>query len=170
MAFPILPVVVATAFLFLNKNNCLHFRGLNTNTRANSNSSITFEVLGPGGSPVIAPPTTVPIDSNATVLSASIKGLQANRLAYQTSGSGAGTYITSINNLAQLDNGPLSGWLYKVNNTFPSEGPGSYKVKPGDTITWVYTNDLGKDVGAPSIMFEGRGRKTPINNYFVESN
>ena len=168
MAIPALAAAAAAAYLLLNKNASSSFRNSETNTRIDPSTSVTFEVLGPGGTTVIASPTNVSIDANETALSASVKGLQANRLAFQTSGSGAGTYVTSINNLAQLDNGPLSGWLYKVNNTFPSEGPAVYRVNPGDTITWVYTNDLGRDVGAPAVIFEGRGRKVPVNNYFVE--
>lgn len=160
--------VAAAAYLLLNKNTSSNFRNSGTNTRVEPSTSVTFEVLGPGGRTVIASPINIPVENNETALSASIKGLQTERLAYQTGGSGAGIYITSIDNLAQFDNGPLSGWLYKVNNTFPGQGPAIYRVQPGDTITWVYTNDLGKDVGAPAVIFEGRGRKVPVNNYFVE--
>lgn len=160
------PVAAAAAYLFLNQNPSSLFRS-SDNTRVDPTKSVIFEVLGAGGKTVIAPPTVVPIEANETALSASTKGLKANRLAYQTGGSGAGTYVTSIGDLAQQANGPLSGWLYKVNNTFPSEGPAVYKVKAGDLITWIYTNDLGKDVGAPQVIVEGRNHKTPINNYFV---
>lgn len=44
-------------------------------------------------------------------------------------------------------NGPLSGWMYKVNGEFPGYGSSKYKLSNGDVIEWVYTCDLGRDVG-----------------------
>lgn len=159
------PLAVAAAYLFMNENPSSLVRSSDDTLRAaDPSQSITFEVLGPSGKTVMAPPTKVAITNTSTALSASVDGLKANKLAFQTSGSGAGTYVTSIGGLAQQANGPLSGWLYKVNNVFPDEGPATYRVKPGDTITWVYTNDLGKDVGAPNAIFENRAHKMPMNN------
>ena len=40
-----------------------------------------------------------------------------------------------------------SGWMYKVNGWFPNYGCSRYQLKDGDVIEWVYTCDLGKDVG-----------------------
>jgi hypothetical protein len=56
-------------------------------------------------------------------------------------------YIQGINNLYEFDVGELSGWLYKVNDWFPNYGCSRYQLKDGDVIEWVYTCDLGKDVG-----------------------
>lgn len=56
-------------------------------------------------------------------------------------------YIEGINNLYEFDCGPLSGWMYKVNGWFPNYGCSRYQLKDGDTINWVYTCDLGADVG-----------------------
>lgn len=56
-------------------------------------------------------------------------------------------YIEGIGNLYEFDCGDLSGWMYKVNGEFPNYGCSQYKVKKGDKIEWVYTCDLGKDVG-----------------------
>lgn len=56
-------------------------------------------------------------------------------------------YIEGINNLYEFDCGELSGWMYKVNNRFPNYGCSQYVLKNGDKIEWVYTCDLGKDVG-----------------------
>ena len=39
------------------------------------------------------------------------------------------------------------GWMYKVNGWFPNYGCSRYQLKEGDTIEWVYTCDLGVDVG-----------------------
>ena len=59
-------------------------------------------------------------------------------------------YIEGIGNLYEFDCGELSGWMYKVNGVFPSRGSSNVKLKPGDVIEWVYTCDLGADVGGYS--------------------
>ncbi len=56
-------------------------------------------------------------------------------------------YIEGIHNLYEFDCGQLSGWMYKVNGWFPNYGCSSYKLSDGDSICWVYTCDLGNDVG-----------------------
>lgn len=56
-------------------------------------------------------------------------------------------YIEGINNLYEFDCGELSGWMYKVNGWFPNYGCSRYQLKDGDVIEWVYTCDLGVDVG-----------------------
>ncbi len=56
-------------------------------------------------------------------------------------------YIEGIHNLYEQDCGELSGWMYSVNGKFPGISCSSYEVKEGDIINWVYTCNLGKDVG-----------------------
>lgn len=56
-------------------------------------------------------------------------------------------YIEGINNLYEFDCGELSGWMYKVNGWFPNYGCSRYQLKDGDVVEWVYTCDLGRDVG-----------------------
>ena len=56
-------------------------------------------------------------------------------------------YIEGINNLYEFDVGELSGWMYKVNEWFPNYGCSRYQLQDGDVICWVYTCDLGSDVG-----------------------
>ena len=57
-------------------------------------------------------------------------------------------YIEGIGNLYEFDCGELSGWKYRVNGWFPNYGCSQYQLQDGDTIEWVYTCDLGADVGA----------------------
>lgn len=54
-------------------------------------------------------------------------------------------YIISINQLAQMDVGNLSGWMYWVNDVKPSYGCSSYKVLEGDKIKWQYTCNMGEE-------------------------
>ena len=56
-------------------------------------------------------------------------------------------YIEGIANLYEFDCGELSGWMYQVNDWFPNYGCSRYQLKNGDRIEWVYTCDLGADVG-----------------------
>lgn len=56
-------------------------------------------------------------------------------------------YIEGIGNLYEFDVGELSGWMYKVNDWFPNYGCSRYQLKDGDVIEWIYTCDLGGDVG-----------------------
>lgn len=56
-------------------------------------------------------------------------------------------YIEGIGNLYEFDCGELSGWMYRVNDWFPNYGCSRYQLKAGDKVEWVYTCDLGADVG-----------------------
>ena len=56
-------------------------------------------------------------------------------------------YIEGIYNLYEFDCGELSGWMYSVNGWFPNYGCSQYTLSDGDVIRWVYTCDLGNDVG-----------------------
>ena len=56
-------------------------------------------------------------------------------------------YIEGIGNLYETDVGDLSGWMYSVNDWFPNYGCSRYALADGDVVAWVYTCDLGADVG-----------------------
>lgn len=56
-------------------------------------------------------------------------------------------YIEGIANIYEFDCGELSGWMYKVNGWFPNYGCSRYQLKAGDKVEWVYTCNLGSDVG-----------------------
>ena len=69
------------------------------------------------------------------------------QMEFRDDSSYSGKYIEGINYLYEMDGGPLSGWMYKVNGKFPNYGCAAYEVKDGDAIVWMYTCDLGVDVG-----------------------
>lgn len=56
-------------------------------------------------------------------------------------------YIEGICNLYEFDCGELSGWMYKVNDWYPNYGCSRYELKDGDKVEWIYTCDMGKDIG-----------------------
>ena len=68
-------------------------------------------------------------------------------MEFRDENSYSGKYIEGINYLYEMDAGPLSGWMYKVNEKFPNYGCAAYKVEDNDAIVWIYTCDLGVDVG-----------------------
>lgn len=64
-----------------------------------------------------------------------------------TPGTGS-AYVEGIGNLYEFDCGQRSGWLYFVNGISPGYSASEYTLKPGDRVEWVYTCDMGQDVGA----------------------
>ena len=63
-------------------------------------------------------------------------------------------YIEGIYNLYEFDGGDLSGWMYNVNGKFPNYGCSQYKLQDGDVVNWVYTCDMGADVGNPTDAWQ----------------
>ena len=63
-------------------------------------------------------------------------------------------YIEGINNIYEFDAGSLSGWMYSVNDYFPNYGCSQYLPEDGDVIKWLYTCDLGDDIGGGNFYTE----------------
>jgi hypothetical protein len=58
-------------------------------------------------------------------------------------------YVEGIGNLYEFDCGSESGWMFKVNGSFPNYGASGYTLSDGDNVVWCYTcTGLGADVGA----------------------
>ena len=68
-------------------------------------------------------------------------------IQYEYEGTDADIYIEGIANLYEFSCGQLSGWEYCVNDVFPSVGCNSYDLHDGDTIKFLYTCNLGADIG-----------------------
>ena len=65
-------------------------------------------------------------------------------------------YIEGIANIYEFDCGELSGWMYKVNDWFPNYGCSRYKLKEHDKVEWIYTCDLGRDIGGDYSQRNGK--------------
>lgn len=63
-------------------------------------------------------------------------------------------YIEGIGNLYEFDCGELSGWMYKVNGWTPNYGCSRYQLSDGDVVEWLYTCDLGRDIGSTLMTNE----------------
>lgn len=75
----------------------------------------------------------------------------------------AGVYVNTIEGLAEFDGGPYSGWMYRVNGVFPNHSASLHPVYDGDYVEWIYTRDLGKDIGGyvPGVENDdGTGEKS----------
>lgn len=92
--------------------------------------------------------TSVKVEEGDSVMDLLKRITRANKMQMEFSGAKGFSYIEGIDNLYEFDHGAESGWMYRVNGEFPSKSAGAYTVKPGDVIDWLYTLDMGKDIGA----------------------
>jgi hypothetical protein len=99
---------------------------------------------------VILKSTTVKVKEGSTVFDVLSKVTTSKKihLEYSYTPAYKSYYIEGIHNLYEFDAGELSGWMYSVNGEFSGVSCSSYNVKDGDVIQWVYTCNLGKDVGS----------------------
>lgn len=91
------------------------------------------------------------LKSGDTVGDVLIRVLKSHKLAYETRGTGALFYVVGIDGLFEFDDGPTSGWKYKVNGTLADIGAGVRKPQPGDRIEWYFVteDELAAGVTAP---------------------
>lgn len=101
----------------------------------------------------ILEPVTVTCSEGDTVFDVLLKVVQEKKIHMEYSDSPIyhSAYIEGIANLYEFDCGSLSGWMYSVNDWFPNYGCSKYVLKDHDVIRWVYTCDLGADVGDNSL-------------------
>lgn len=88
--------------------------------------------------------TGIEVDSPATVLDVLEKALEGKHTVVNADGN----YISKIDDLAEFDNGALSGWMYTLNGTHPSKGVAEQSVKNGDKIVFHYTDDYTQEKGS----------------------
>lgn len=102
---------------------------------------------------VILPATEVTFSSGESVYDILQSVCKENRIHMESKFTPMynSAYIQGINNIYEFDVGNESGWMYEVNGWFPNYGCSRYQVQDGDVINWVYTCDLGSDVGDNSM-------------------
>lgn len=101
----------------------------------------------------ILPPVEVSFQQGQSVFGVLMETCKANKIhmEYMDTPMYNSAYIEGIGNLYEFDVGNLSGWMYCVNEWFPNYGCSRYQLQDGDVIRWVYTCDLGADVGDNSM-------------------
>lgn len=90
---------------------------------------------------------TVTFNEGDTVFDLLKKACKENKIQFEYEGDGSSVYISGIDYLYEFDCGDLSGWEYSVNGKFPNVGCNAYNPSDGDEIKWLYTCDLGADIG-----------------------
>lgn len=100
---------------------------------------------------VILPPTEYVLRPGDTVFDILDRAVRYNKIQMEYQGANQNSYgsayIRGIHYLYEFSCGPLSGWMYRVDGEFPNYGCSKYKLRDGQVIEWVYTCNLGKDVG-----------------------
>ncbi len=107
------------------------------------------EFVPPDG--VILPPTEYVLRPGDTVFDLLDRAVRYNKIQMEYQGadqnSFGSVYVQGIHYLYEFSCGPLSGWMYRVNGEYPNYGCSKYELRDDDVIEWVYTCDLGRDVG-----------------------
>lgn len=99
------------------------------------------------------PQKAISIPKNSTVKYLTEMMLNNAGLDYTTNG----VYISEINSLGELDNGPNSGWLYRVNGSISDVSYADKKLSDGDIVKWFYTDDYTKESGYEGMWSGGTG-------------
>lgn len=90
---------------------------------------------------------SVSFNKGDTVFDLLKRACKENKIQFEYEGEGDSVYISGIDYLYEFDCGDLSGWEYSVNDKFPNVGCNAYTPEDGDSVKWLYTCDLGADIG-----------------------
>jgi hypothetical protein len=100
---------------------------------------------------IMLPETTVYLAEGSTVFDLLLKATRSHRIQMEYSGNPDGgisaVYIKSIGNLYEFSCGPLSGWMFRVNGAFSGTDSSGFLLGDGDTVEWLFTCDMGRDIG-----------------------
>lgn len=102
--------------------------------------SVTFTLLGLNGETLISKVTENSFTTGSMVFDVFKKVLSDNHMTYTAKGS----YISSINGLAEKDHGSGSGWMYTVGNVFVNSYMNGQELLGGEDIVVMYVTDYAK--------------------------
>ena len=105
---------------------------------------VNFPALPADG--VMLPETEYEFTAGDSVYAVLEHAAQEADLELRTKNSVGTTYILSIGGLSEFDFGGASGWVYSVNDDFPTVGCSSVTLQDGDAVRFLYTCDAGVDV------------------------
>ncbi|KJB88841.1 hypothetical protein AZ66_05130 [Paenibacillus sp. E194] len=111
-------------------------------------TTVQLTIVGSSDIGTILSTEEIEIGDSENVMDILKKATRAKKIQMDFSGSGATAYVKGIDNLYEFDKGSGSGWMYSINSKFPNRSAGVWPIHPGDHIQWLYTEDLGKDLGA----------------------
>lgn len=127
------------AYCDFSNGNSLWLSVLNGNFK-NDISNVSLGIQGPDG--VIYENQALTFEDGENVLGLFVKVCQSENIAYNVKGS----YIASINGIAEFDYGAQSGWIYTVNGKNTSVGCASYIPKSGDIIEFKYITEYEENI------------------------
>lgn len=134
-----------------DKNNSTNSNSNNENSSSSETSTpkeyITVNLSGPKNSFIGSYQIEVK-ENDLSAFDITKEAFSKNNIDLKSRGMGITRYVYSINGIEEFDHGGSSGWMYKVNGSFPNKSCGAFDVKPNDIVEWVYTIDGGIDVGA----------------------
>lgn len=110
-------------------------------------AEITLSIVGDNDTGTILAPVSVELEDGDSVLDVLKRATRSRKIQMEYMGRGATAYVEGIDNLYEFDKGSESGWIFHVNGQSPGKSAGAYKLKAGDVVEWLYTLDMGKDVG-----------------------
>jgi hypothetical protein len=93
------------------------------------------------GEEAVLAETTVTFRDGDSVLDILRKATRDTRIHMDYTGAGITAYVKGIANIYEFDEGPESGWTYRVNGELVMQSAGSYKPAGGDAILWVYVTE-----------------------------
>ncbi|MCM1286315.1 MAG: DUF4430 domain-containing protein [Acetobacter sp.] len=99
--------------------------------------SVTFTLLGLDGTTMISKTTENSFTKGATVFEVFKKLLADNNMYYTAKGS----YVSSVNGLAEKDYGGNSGWMYTVGKVFVNSYMNAQELSGGEDIVVMYVRD-----------------------------
>lgn len=111
-----------------------------------TNNKVTMSITV-SASEVVLPSEQFEIIADETAFDLLKRVTQAKNIALNARQTSMGMYVAGIAGVNEFDRGKLSGWMFSVNGAFPEVSADVYQLKAGDVVSWVYTSDLGEDVG-----------------------
>ena len=91
--------------------------------------------------------TEVRVEPGASVYEQLVAACREGGVQLESDGTSGVPYISGIGYIYEMEFGELSGWMFKVNGVFSSVGAGEARLVEGDLVEWIYTRELGRDVG-----------------------
>ncbi|QOR66378.1 DUF4430 domain-containing protein [Cytobacillus suaedae] len=110
-----------------------------------SATKVTITVIGPAEVGTLINTTEVAFKEGDTILDVLLQITKKENIFVDYTGTGAMAYVTGIDNYYEFDYGPKSGWTCKLNGSTLSKSSDAIKVKEGDRIDWMYTEDYSND-------------------------
>ena len=94
------------------------------------------------------PQTQVTVPANSKVIDVIARALGLAGIPYENP---TGNYISSVKGLKEMDNGPLSGWMYTLNGKYPDLGVAEQTLKNDDVVVFHYTDDYTQEARSESF-------------------